>query len=174
MTFFANDNFLMEFLITFRAYKKAEFSPVLYHSKKMKTPLLWILLCFQSIESKSVIDSIIETFKKGGKVYCVVKILDNSIQEMEYSSSSLTPFYVLDMKSENLKEASLTCKHHILMVQDLTFLQYLQINELANSEGKFAIILQNAENNSNAEKLLSHQLFQNIIDLAVYVQKGYL
>lgn len=140
----------------------------------MENLLLLILILIQSIESKTIMDSIIESFKVGEKrVHCVVQILDQrSIPEMEYSTDSLTPIYVLDTKSAQLKKASWTCKHHILMVQTLEFLQHLKINDLANSLGKFAIILPNSSNSDDAEKLLRHAMFQNIIDLAIYVQKS--
>ena len=87
------------------------------------------------------------------------------------------PAYILSIGGEanhlaSLKSISLTCKHHIILLNQMKSLEMLPTDQLTQSTGKFAIVLNEALKVQEIESMLKNSpkshLF-NMVDLAIFV-----
>ena len=72
-----------------------------------------------------------------------------------------------------MKEPSKVCKNHIVLIQKAKSITKLDVNSLSLGTGKFAIVFgEKLRNNQIEEILLQNVDFNNIIEIALFVQKS--
>ncbi len=148
---------------------------------KTSAVLFWLLVpSFALVDSKSLMEGIVQSFKDRGPVYCFAILLErgkNSRDSIVHSRGIDVPSYILDMEGsmknlKSLKSISSTCKHHVLILEKISSVEKIPTDYLTLSTSKFAIIIDEPASTQEIETVLENSstssLF-NVVDLAIFV-----
>ena len=140
--------------------------------------LFWDYILFYllpSTSATSLVTSIIQSFENKSPVHCSVIVWSPKMGlTLDFSTNDDFPIYMVNSDdSTTMKIASRICKCHILLLNDLNDLKKINQKTLVQSEGKYAIVVENLDLLLVQRHLFQKQgFFQNILDVVIIVPES--